>query len=163
MTRFVAMISFAAFLTGLVCVGVDTARTAALAVLSRDGHPVTARIALATGPGGGPVSLVSQLSHHTRALARDPRASLLVGDPGSKGDPLTHPRLTLQATARLVPRDDPGFADMQTGWLARHPKSKLYIGFGDFLFARFDVSAAFLNGGFGKAYQLTPADLGLTP
>ena len=47
-------------------------------------------------------------------------------------------------------------------WLRDHPKAKLYIGFGDFHFALFSVTGAFLNGGFGKAFFLTPVDLGLT-
>ena len=45
-------------------------------------------------------------------------------------------------------------------YLARFPKAKLYIGFTDFAFYRFDIAKAHLNGGFGKAFVLTPADLG---
>ena len=141
----------------------DKARFCAIATLNEDGSPMTARIAFGQDDAGIPISLVSTLSQHTQAVFRDPRVSLLVGEPLPKGDPLTHPRLTLQATAEMIPRDDPGFAAMQTGWLKRHPKSKLYIGFADFLFARFEVTDAFLNGGFGKAFVLTASDLALPP
>lgn len=140
---------------------IETARFCTIATLDDMGAPMTARIAFGTATHGAPISLISQLSQHTQALVKDARCSLLVGEPGSKGDPLTHPRLTLQATAQMIPRSDPGFAAFQERWLESHPKSKLFIGFGDFLFARFQVAHAFLNGGFGKAFNLTPGDLGL--
>ena len=138
------------------------ARFCAIATLDETGTPMTARIAFGQTVGAHPVSLISHLSHHTQALEGDPRCSLLVGEPGDKGDPLTHPRLTLQARAQMIPRDHPEFEDLQTGWLISHPKSRLYIGFTDFIFARFLIHQAFLNGGFGKAFNLTPEDLGIS-
>ncbi|WP_407492032.1 HugZ family protein [Pseudooceanicola sp. MF1-13] len=138
------------------------AEHAALAVLDPEsGAPSLSRIALALAPDGCPISLVSSLSAHSTAMAQDGRCSLLVGDPGSKGDPLTHPRLTVQAQAKAIPRDAPEFPALRDHYAAQRPKSKLYIDFGDFYLVRFDVQAAFLNGGFGKAFRLTPADLGL--
>ena len=140
----------------------DQARFCAIASLDKTGAPMTARIAFGQTTGHHPVSLISHLSHHTQALLQDPRCSLLVGEPGDKGDPLTHPRLTLQAKAQILPRDHPEFEGLQTSWSISHPKSRLYIGFTDFVFARFLVHQAFLNGGFGKAFKLIPEDLGLT-
>ena len=140
----------------------DGAEHAVLGVLDpATGEPVLSRIALACDDTGTPVSLISSLSAHARALQAAPAASLLVGDPGPKGDPLTHPRLTVQAQAQTVLRDDPGFAPLRARYLKIRPKSKLYIDFGDFYFVRFSVTRAFLNGGFGKAFNLTPGDLGL--
>lgn len=107
--------------------------------------------------GGAPLLLVSTLSQHTAALRANPACSLLVGQPGPKGDPLTHPRLTLQARAEVADK-----AALRAVWLARHPKAALYIDFGDFIMLRLVVSAAFLNGGFGRAFHLTPADLDLS-
>ena len=138
------------------------ARFAAIGVLDPDtGAPVVSRIALARAPDGAPLTLISRLSTHTGHLLADPRASLLVGEPGPTGDPLTHPRMTLTARARMIGPDDPERAALRATYLAQTPKAKLYIDFADFLFARFEVTAAALNGGFGKAYHLTPADLGL--
>lgn len=119
------------------------------------------RIAVGTAPDGAPISLMSDLSHHTRALRANPQASLLVGEPEAKGDPLTHPRLTLQCAAQIIEHHTPDYAEMRGHYLTTHPKSKLYIDFTDFVFARFDVTEAHLNGGFGKAFHLTPADLRL--
>jgi Putative heme iron utilization protein len=124
------------------------------------GHPVVTRIALGPGPGPGNeiLTLVSGLSAHTKALRADPRAGLLLGEPGPKGDPLTHPRLSLQVEARPIYRDDPRFAAMRARWLADHPKSKLYIDLPDFFFFELHPLAAALNGGFGRAYNLTTSD-----
>lgn len=138
------------------------ARHAALAVQDPEtGAPYVSRIAMGLAPSGAPVTLVSTLAHHTTALRADPRAALLVGEPGPKGDPLTHPRITLTARARSVARDDPAHAEIREKYLSDHPKSKLYADFGDFGFVLFDVERAALNGGFGKAYLLSAADLGL--
>jgi heme iron utilization protein len=138
------------------------ARFAALGVIDPDsGAPMVTRVAFGTTPQGAPVTLISDLSHHTRALKAQPAASLLLGEPGSRGDPLTHPRLTLQVQARFLRHGAAEYADLAAHWLRDHPKSKLYIGFADFSFALFDVTSAHLNGGFGRAFIMTPADLGL--
>lgn len=137
------------------------ARFAALAVVLPDGAPMVTRIAFGLSPQGRPLTLVSDLSAHTRALAANPACSLLVGEPGPRGDPLTHPRLTLQANATFLRAGAAGYDEMAAHYLRSHPKSKLYIGFADFSFALFAVHRGHLNGGFGKAFTLTPADLGL--
>lgn len=139
----------------------QTARFAALATLSTDRTPTLSRVAFGLAPDGAPISLVSTLSAHTQALISRPACSLLVGEPGEKGDPLTHPRLTLNATATLLPNDTETHQNLAAHYLLSHAKSKLYIGFGDFHFLRFTITDAFLNGGFGKAFQLTSEDLGL--
>jgi hypothetical protein len=140
----------------------DAARSGALGVIEPGtGAPLVTRIAVATTEGGAPMTLVSDLSMHTAALRAHPVCSLLVGEPGPKGDPLTHPRLSLQCTARFVAPDDPERPSLRTRWLAVQPKATLYIDFADFRLVRLDVTVGHLNGGFGKAYRLTPADLGL--
>ncbi|MBO9465746.1 pyridoxamine 5-phosphate oxidase [Tropicibacter sp. R15_0] len=121
--------------------------------------PMVSRIACVPGPAGQLLSLVSDLSHHTVALDADPRCALLLGEPGDKGDPLTHPRLSLQGRASFVRHQDPDHAALAAHYLSLYPKAKLYIGFGDFRILSFATQRAFLNGGFGKAYTLTPQDL----
>ena len=48
---------------------------------------------------------------------------------------------------------------MRRRFLARHPKSELYAGFGDFSFWRLDTVSAHLNGGFARAADLKAADV----
>lgn len=134
------------------------ARFAAIGVLEEAGPTVT-RIAFGTTPEGAPLSLISELSSHTRALQRDPRCSLLVGEPKDKGDPLTHPRMTLMARAQFVSRETEDHTTLRAHYLRQNPKAQLYIDFADFHLVLFVVVSAMLNGGFGKAYKLMPADL----
>lgn len=115
--------------------------------------PMVTRIAVAWIEEA-PHILISDLSHHTGALAKNPKCSLLLGEPKSKGDPLTHPRITLQCMANAADK-----STLRTAWLTLQPKSKLYFDFADFRMLRLNVEVAHLNGGFGKAYTLTSTDL----
>lgn len=136
------------------------ATTAALAFTdSASGNPAISRIGLGLDLQGLPIALLSDLSAHTQALRANPDCALLVGEPGPKGDPMASPRLSLTARACFIATGDPTLPDLRQSWLATHPKAQLYIGFTDFHFARFRVSAVFLNGGFGRAFRLTAKDL----
>lgn len=141
---------------------IEAARYGALAALNPEtGRPTISRIAVATGPCGHPLTLVSDLSQHTRALRANPLAALLLGEPGSRGDPLTHPRISLDVTAEFVARTDPQHDTLRAHYLRLRPKSRLYVDFADFSFVRLRVVTAALNGGFGKAFALDARDLGL--
>lgn len=136
------------------------ARFAALAV--RDpgtGAPLLSRVGVAPDPDGLPMALVSDLARHTQALVADPACSLMVGEPGARGDPLTWPRLSVEGRARLIRHGDPEHAALADHYLGHAPKAKLYIGFADFSLMRLAPDRALLNGGFGKAFMLGPADL----
>jgi putative heme iron utilization protein len=134
---------------------IRTARFAALGVLLPDtGLPMVTRIALVPGPDAMPLTLISTLSTHTAALEAAPDCSLLIGEPGDKGDPLTHPRLSLQA--RSEPADK---SALKAHYLGLYPKAQLYYDFTDFRLIRFAPVMAYLNGGFGKAFHLSAADL----
>lgn len=138
---------------------IRSARYAAIAVLDPiTGFPSVSRVLVGTDIDGVPVILVSTLSAHTKALTNDSRASLLFGEPG-KGDPLAYPRLGVQCLARPVGHDQPLRQRLRERFLARHPKSKLYIDFADFGFFRLEPQSASLNGGFGRAYNMPGEDL----
>ena len=133
---------------------INTSTFGALAVMV-DNAPMVSRIAVATDADGVPLTLISDLSIHTKALRASPQCSLLVGEPGERGDPLTHPRLTLQLRASFLEKTDALVAH----YLAHQPKAKLYIGFTDFHLVKLAPTQGYLNGGFGKAYHLTAQDL----
>ncbi len=134
------------------------ARFAAIGVIHPDtGAPVVSRIAFALDDSNIPLTLISTLSFHTKALQNNPACSLLLGEPPAKGDPLAFPRLTINAVAKFLPPDTK--PDLRAGFLKTHPKAQLYIDFTDFQFVRFSITSAALNGGFGKAYNLTATDL----
>ncbi|PLS21759.1 HugZ family protein [Neptunicoccus cionae] len=139
---------------------IQNANYGALAFLDPETRtPTVTRVAIGTTPDGVPLTLISDLSAHTKALRADSNCGLLLGEPNSKGDPLTHPRISVQAVASFVDRSSPEHEALRGHYLSTHPKSKLYIDFADFSFVTFKINSAALNGGFGKAYHLTAADL----
>lgn len=141
-----------------------TARSGALATLAPSdgaaaaGHPFASLASVANDADGTPVILISRLSSHTAHLEADARCSLLLAQTG-KGDPLAHPRITLVTRARRVSRESDEGARVRRRFLARHPKAQLYVDFPDFAFFSLAIERASLNGGFGRAYDLLPADL----
>ena len=139
---------------------ITTATYGALAVLDpATGRPSVTRVALASDTDNTPLLLASGLATHTPALNANPVCSLLVGEPGDKGDPLVHPRITLACMAQKFTREDEGYARLRELFLQQRPKVKLYIDLGDFVIFRLNIEGAGLNGGFGKAYHLKAEDI----
>ena len=131
------------------------ARTGALATLeAAGGAPLTTLIGVASDFDGAPLFLMSTLSRHTRNLANDPRASLLLTGRHDRGDPLNHPRLTLsgQVERCAAPR-------AKVRYLQRNPKAGLYAGFADFALYQLRIEDVHFNGGFGRAAPLTPPEV----
>jgi heme oxygenase (biliverdin-IX-beta and delta-forming) len=134
-------------------------RAGTLATIDRNtGHPFASLVNVATDVDGSPLILASRLSTHTANLEADGRASLLLAA-GGKGDPLAHPRLTVLGSFARIARDGADESRVRRRFLARHPKSELYAGFGDFSFWRMTVASAHLNGGFARAADLAAADV----
>jgi len=135
------------------------ARTAALATLDAPGGaPLTTLVGVASDWDGSPLMLMSTLSRHTRNLARDPRASLLLTGAGARGDPLNHPRLTLGGVIEGCPE-----ARAKVRYLRRNPKAALYAGFADFALYRLRIEDVHFNGGFGRAAALSSSDVLASP
>ena len=127
---------------------------AALAVIDPEsGAPSVTRIGFAWLEGQA-FTLISTLSLHTAALDANPACGVMLGTPEAKGDPLTHPRLSLEARAEVADK-----AAWRDRYIAARPKTKLYFDFTDFRLVRFDIQKGLLNGGFGKAFKIAPGDL----
>jgi putative heme iron utilization protein len=145
---------------GLARTLLQTANHAALAYASgEDGAPSISRIAFGLDRADCPMTLISALSTHFAGLRANPQCSVMIGEPGAKGDPLTHPRLMIRAVATFIAQDDPTRADLRAHWLKGHPKATLYVDFADFAFVRLSPQNAFLNGGFGRAFRFSAEDL----
>lgn len=130
-----------------------TIRSGALATLNEAGAPFATLTQLATHYDGSPILLMSLLAAHTRQLERDPRCSLLLAQ-GGRGDPLAHPRLTLEGrAARATDRA------ARERFLRRNPKASLYADFADFSFWRLEIEGVHVNGGFARAADLRPEEL----
>jgi heme iron utilization protein len=96
---------------------------------------------------GAPVFLISEMAEHTRNLRADPRASLLVVEPG-EGDPLARGRVTLVGACQ--PIDDAERGPALAAYLARHPRAAYHADFRDFHMWRLAVDAIRYIGGYGR-------------
>ena len=132
--------------------------TGTLATLSRrhPGHPFASVMPYALEDAGRPLFLISAMAMHTQNLEADPRASLLVTQPGWDGDPLAAGRLTLMGDARRVPDADAAAA--RDRYLARHERARYWVDFEDFGFWRLEVADLYFVGGFAAMDWVTAAD-----
>lgn len=132
---------------------VHLGRTGTLGTLSRrhPGHPFVSIMPYAPDGRGRPLVLISTLAMHTQNLAADPRASLLVAQPGD--DPLALARVTLMGAARRLETGERPLA--RDAYLARHPNAVHWVDFDDFAFWRLDVADVYFVGGFGAMDWLT--------
>ena len=121
--------------------------------------PGISRIAFAHDPQVGPLTLISALAPHFRALRETPDCAVMLGEVGPKGDPMTHPRLMIRARAVFIAALATERSALRDRWLARNPKATIYIDLPDFAFVCLAPQSALLNAGFARAFRLTAGDL----
>src|SRR5256886_12605804 len=105
---------------------------------------------------GRPLVLISSMAMHTQNLQADPRASLLVTQPGWSGDPLAAARLTLMGEGHVVPAEETKTA--RGAYLARHERAAYWVDFEDFAFWRLEVVDLYFVGGFAAMDWGSAAD-----
>jgi len=125
------------------------AATLASALASDGGRPYASLVSVAFDCDLAPLMLFSELSDHTRNLAADRRASLLIEEAARLRNPQTGARATL--VGRIANTADERH---EKRFLARHPEAAMYAGFGDFHFFRFGLERVHYVGGFGRAVWL---------
>jgi len=144
---------------------VHLARSGTFSTLSRrhSGHPFGSVMPYAPDEHGAPLLLISSMAMHTQNLEADPRASLLVMQPGWAEDPLAGGRVTLMGRAARVPDQERPAA--REAYLARQPKAAFWVEFEDFAFWRLEVTDVYFVGGFaamdwvtGEAYASARPD-----
>lgn len=133
-----------------------TARTGALSTVTTDpaGFPFGSLVAYAVDDVGRPLLCLSDLAEHSRNLAADPRASLMVSASGA-GDPLALARVTVLGTVTELHGDERE-ATLRT-YRATHPDA-FYAVFGDFRTYRLEVASVRYVGGFGRMSWVSAAD-----
>jgi putative heme iron utilization protein len=103
---------------------------------------------------GDPIFLISALAEHTRNLAQDPRASLLVAERGS-AHPLANGRVTMLGPCTRLGGD---VRSARTAFLAAHPNSAYYADFRDFGFWKLHVESVRYIGGYGRMSWIGKAE-----
>jgi heme iron utilization protein len=129
---------------------------AALSVIDvNDATPFTSLVSVAVGDDLAPLLLISDLSHHTKCLKANPRASVMLHAPiASDGDPMLTFRATFTGVFEMT-----SHGQAAKPFLARHPYAEMYSEFGDFNFWRLQAEQAHIIAGFGRAYTVRFKDL----
>ena len=135
-------------------------RMGSLSTLSRKqpGFPFGSVMPYGLDDHGRPIFLISTMAMHTQNLQADPRASLLVTQQDSEGEPLGASRVTLLGNVLPVPK--PELAEARKLYLERHANSKYWVDFEDFAFYRMDVIDVYYVGGFGVMGWVSASDYG---
>jgi len=105
---------------------------------------------------GHPIFLISSMAMHTQNLQADARASLLVTQENTTGEPLGASRVTL--VGNVVPVPNTELAAVRTLYLERQANSKYWVDFEDFSFYRMDVIDVYYVGGFGVMGWVSASD-----
>jgi heme iron utilization protein len=131
------------------------AKTGTLSVIDFEtGGPFGALVNVATNQGGHPLFLFSTLARHSKCLAADSRASLLISELPKEGDPLVGFRATIVGHAKQVSGEQ-----LRAQYLAKHPYAETYIDFGDFGFWYLKPEKVFVVGGFGRIQAFDAAEI----
>jgi putative heme iron utilization protein len=122
---------------------------AALATVMRDagGEPYASLVLVATAQDGAPLLMLSALADHTRNLAADARASLLLDGTAGLAERLAGERVSFQG--RIAKTED---AEHRARFIRRHPSARVYADFADFAVYRFAIERAHLVAGFGRIH-----------
>ena len=128
---------------------------------ARDGvEPFVSMVPVAWAPDGQPLIHVSGLAPHTRDLRSHPQVSLMLTAPlAPDANPQALARVTLQAHAVVIARDDADWAAARAVYQGRFPRSEQTFALGDFVLVRLQPQSARFIAGFGRAFGLTAAAL----
>ncbi|HYE36587.1 HugZ family protein [Methylocaldum sp.] len=109
------------------------------------GYPYVSVAPFALDDRHQPIFFISGLAEHTKNLRADPKASLLLFNAGPN-DLQAGARLTLVGEASAFTPDEALIAR----YLHYQPEARRYLGFGDFVFYRFQPRQLRLIEGFGQ-------------
>jgi heme iron utilization protein len=133
-------------------------RMGSLSTLSRkqSGFPFGSVMPYGLNDRGRPIFLISTMAMHTQNLQADPRASLLVTQQDTEGEPLGASRVTVVGNVLPVPNAE--LAEARNLYLERHANSRYWVDFEDFSFYRMDVIDVYYVGGFGVMGWVSASD-----
>ncbi|MFC0217014.1 HugZ family protein [Pseudochelatococcus lubricantis] len=136
-------------------------RTSVATIDPGSGYPFALVTNLTVLPDGAPCFFAAGISLQARNFETDDRAAVSLA-PEEAGDALVLPRLTLVGRVSRITGD--AYEVARRRYLARHPKSAVYLGLPDARLYRLTVESLKLNAGPARnAAQVSPADLVIDP
>ena len=135
-------------------------RTAALGTL-RDEAPLVSMVTFIVEEDFSLFYLfVSRLGQHTVDMQKDKRVGFLITETDDgRADPQTLARVSLRASAELIPNGQPGYTPLKERYLGRYPESEPLFKLADFNFWRIKPKGGRYVAGFAKAYNITAETL----
>lgn len=135
----------------------DTERILTLAV-AVDGVPVAALLPFAPTPDHTAVLVqASGLARHTRGLTEGATVGVAIHVPATPDrDALQIPRLTVQATVRVLPRGSAAFDAAATRLIARFPDAATTLALPDFQVCALELGRGRYVEGFARALNVGP-------
>jgi len=135
----------------------ETERILTLAVVV-DGEPVAALLPFAPTADLTAVAVqASGLARHTRGLTDGATAGVAIHEPATPDrDALQIPRLTVQATVRVLPRGSSAFEDAASRLIARFPAAETTLALPDFQLVTLELGRGRYVAGFGRALNVGP-------
>lgn len=125
-----------------------------------DGEPNLAMVAYAfAGDFSAFYIHVSKLGKHTVDMENDPRVSLLITETDDRRpDPQTLVRVSIRGTrtAEILPRADPGYAQVKKTYLERFPGAEQFFSLGDFNLWKITPRSGRFVAGFGRTFNPVP-------
>lgn len=112
-----------------------------------EGFPFASAVPFVTDEHHRPVFLISGIAEHSRNLAANPRASLMIAKALGEGEMA---RVSLMGEVHPIEAD----ALLVARYLRYHPHAERFLQLGDFRFNRFEAAKVLTVGGFAKASWL---------
>jgi putative heme iron utilization protein len=139
----------------------DGQRVLSLAVVA-DGLPYAGLLPFVPLPGYADVLIhASRMSRHSQGLASGGRVGVLVHEQDSADkDPLQLKRVTFECSVQALERKGDAWNEGRARYLERFPGSRITFNLGDFTLYRLEFQRGLYVGGFGRAVEIAPDDIG---
>jgi putative heme iron utilization protein len=133
---------------------------ASLATL-HDGSPAVSLTPWAPAADGGALLVhVSRLAQHTGDMLADARVAAMIAEPEGSGTlAQALPRVSIRGVAHELDRASRGYEAAKAAYLARHPRSEMTFGLGDFSIFAITPHAIRFVAGFGRAFDVEIEEL----
>ncbi|MBI2213261.1 MAG: pyridoxamine 5'-phosphate oxidase family protein [Acidobacteria bacterium] len=138
----------------------EASSVASLATL-HEGFPAVSLTPWAPADDGGALLVhVSRLAQHTSDMLADARVAAMIAEPEGSGTlAQALPRVTIRGIAREIDRSSPEYETAKSAYLARHPRSAMTFGLGDFSIFAIEPHATRFIAGFGRAFDVGREEL----
>jgi hypothetical protein len=139
----------------------DGERVLSLAVVV-EGKPYAGLLPFAALPDcTGVLIHASRLARHSQGLADGAVVGILVHERDTPDkDPLQIKRASFECVVHPLERNSDEWSAARDRYVEQFPESRITFGLGDFTLHRLEFRQGIWIGGFGKAIEIRPADIG---